>query len=153
MAFKFLGMSFGKESQPQMIESKTSNDQHMSFTSPFLNVGKGNLSLPYITPSYTGAGGYIRYGTDNLYPNLLRQLYHTSPLHSSIVNFINNATVGGGYELTTVVNTAKDKIEVYKFENSIGLKKFLPRITQDALVFGAINLFIENDSKGVKSPL
>lgn len=144
----FLGFNLGGKKET-IVPPAPSNDGYYNFTSPFLNVGKGNLSLPYITPSYTGVNGYVRYGQDNLFPNLLRQLYHTSPLHSSIVNYIINATIGGGYEIENGASEAKGKVEQYKFETTIGIKKLIKRITKDALIFGSINLLVKNNKDGV----
>lgn len=145
----FLGFNFGGKKETVQTPPAPSNDGYFNFTSPFLNVGKGNLSLPYISPAYTGVGGYVRYGQDNLFPNLLRQLYHTSPLHSSIVNYINNATIGGGYEIINGKTDGKGKVEQYKFEKTLELSKLVKKITKDALVFGAINMLIKNDKNGV----
>lgn len=147
---KFLGFNIGgkKEVLPPQNDNIT-NDSYYNFTSPFLNVGKGNLSLPYITPGYMGVNGYVRYGQDNLFPNLLRQLSHTSPLHSSIIRFITNATIGGGFEYVNYGLNGKSKVDLYKFENQTNLKKLLKHITKDALVFEAINFIIKNDANGV----
>lgn len=143
----FLGFNFGGKKETNIPPAPT-NDNYYNFTSPFLNVGKGNLSLPYITPAYTGVGGYVRYGQDNLFPNLLRQLYHTSPLHSSIINYIVNATVGGGYSIENGASDAKGKVEQYRFETTVGMKQLVKRITKDALVFGVVNLLVKNDKNG-----
>ena len=94
-----------------------------------------NLALPYIQTGYRGVGGYIRFGDNNLYPSLLRQLKHTSPLHGSIIKFINNATVGGGYTINNLADNAQAKVDMYKFENRINLKKFIKSITNDAFSF------------------
>lgn len=144
---KILGFTVGGNSVTP-TPPQPSNNGFYNFTSPFLNVGKGNLSLPYITPSYTGVNGYVRFGEDNLFPNLLRQLYHTSPLHSSIVNFTVNATVGGGFKYENTSSTGVDKVALYKFENDINIKKLIRRITKDALMFDNINLLISNDANG-----
>lgn len=145
----FLGINFGKKKVELSQPLITNNEKikNYNFTSPFCEVGGGNLALPYINISHKNAG-YVRYGSDNLYPNLLRQLYHTSPLHSSIVNFIINASVGGGYEIKLNNDNAVNKIDLFKFENNLDLPKFIKRITKDALVFGAVNIVIKNDSKG-----
>lgn len=130
-------------SQPVIPTEKTG---YHNFTTQFLEVGNGNLSMPVINNQYT-TSGYVRFGNDNLYPNLLRQLYHTSPLHSSIINYITNATVGGDYVIDGP-ERGIDKVKLYKFANEINLPKFIKGITRDALVFGVINIQITNDSTG-----
>lgn len=146
---KILGFNIGgKQEGPLVMNTDNStNDKFYGFTSPFMNVGKGNLSLPVISNAFRNQG-YVLYGQDNLFPNLLRQLKHTSPLHGNIMKYINNATIGGGYSFENVASNGQAKVDLYKFENKINLKKFLPRITQDALMFESINLLITNDSKG-----
>jgi hypothetical protein len=145
---KIFGFNISRnKQQPDIITSE--NNGYYNFSSPFAKVGKGNLAMPYISGTYTGGGGYVRYGEDNLFPNLLRQLKHTSPLHGSIMKFINNATIGGGYEFVDGPQSGPEKVRLFQFINTIGLDdKFLFKITQDALMFETINLLIENDSNG-----
>lgn len=147
----FFNRIFGKNENnnlPMVIQT-TDKPKQFGFTSPFGQIGDGNLSLPYINSNYKFGNGYVPFGADNLYPNLLRQLYHTSPLHASIMNYINNATVGGGFEILNGNESAQGKIKQYKFENSIQIKKFVKNITTDALMFGVINFIIENDNNGI----
>lgn len=149
---KILGFNISRGSK-QPDENTSENNGYYNFSSPFAKVGKGNLAMPYISGTYTGGGGYVRYGEDNLFPNLLRQLKHTSPLHGSIMKFINNATIGGGYNFVNGPESGPEKVNLFQFINTIGLDdKFLFKILQDALMFEVINLLIENDSngKGVK---
>lgn len=143
---KLFGFNIGG-STPQAPQ-EPANDKTYQFTSPNLKVGDGNLSMPYISPQYTGVGGYVRYGQDNLFPNLLRQLAHGAPLVGSIINFQRNATVGGGYEFLNMPENGPARVELYKFENIIGLKKLVHRITKDAIMFETINLLVKNDANG-----
>jgi len=140
-------INIGRQSAPTTTPDQPQG--YYNFSSPFGKVGKGNLAMPYISPTYQGAGGYVRYGEDNLFPNLLRQLKHTSPLHGSIMRFINNATIGGSYQFVNGVDNGPEKVKLYQFASKIGMDdKFLFKITQDALMFEVINLLIENDSNG-----
>lgn len=142
---KIFGIQFGSKPAP----TQTTNDKYHNFTSPFMTVGKGNLAMPFISTSYRGTNGIIRFGEDNLFPNLLRQLKYTSPLHGNIMKFINNATVGGSYEFLNVSDSAQAKVDLYKFENKINLKKLIKSITQDAIMFESIILLVTNNSDGV----
>lgn len=145
---KVFGFNIGGNSAPQAPSQEPKNDKVFQFTSPFLKVGDGNLSMPYISPQYTGVGGYVRFGQDNLFPNLLRQLTHAAPLVGSIVNFQRNATVGGGYEFINMPENGPSRVELYKFENIIGLQKLLKRITKDAIVYESVNFLVKNDANG-----
>ncbi len=69
-----------------------------AFNTPFLKVGKGNLSLPFVQSRWSSTG-VIYFGQDNLFPQLLNQMYFTSPLHGSIVDFTTNAVMGGGIDV------------------------------------------------------
>jgi hypothetical protein len=149
MGFKIFGRQFGSPNESNQTQSTNTNDRYHNFTSPFGKVGEGNLAMPYISSTYTGAGGYVRFGADNLFPNLLRQLKYTSPLHGNIMKFINNATVGGSYEFINTPNNAQSKVDLYSFENKVKLNKLIKGITQDAIMFECVNILIKNDKDGV----
>lgn len=129
---KFLGLNIGKDKGLEVKEG------YQSFSSPFMNVGEGNLSLPYVNPRQQ-TNGYIRFGVDNLYPQLINQLYYTSPLHSAIVDFKVNATIGGGYELKVDANaSAMEKVDVYSFEKRIKLDRVLETLTKDDVMHNRV---------------
>jgi len=129
---KFLGFNIGKEKGLEVKEG------YQSFSSPFMNVGEGNLSLPYVNARQQ-VNGYIRFGVDNLYPQLINQLYYTSPLHSAIVDFKVNATIGGGYELKVDANaSAMEKVDVYSFEKRIKLDRVLEALTKDDIMHNRV---------------
>lgn len=129
---KFLGLNIGKDKGLEVKEG------YQSFSSPFMNVGEGNLSLPYVNPRQQ-TNGYIRFGVDNLYPQLINQIYYTSPLHSAIVDFKVNATIGGGYELKVDANaSAMEKVDVYSFEKRIKLDRVLEALTKDDVMHNRV---------------
>lgn len=119
---------FKKEDAPQVeVEG------YQSFSTPFLKVPGGNLSLPYIDSRYQNRG-YVPFGEDNLAPQLWNQLYYSSPLHGAIVNYKTNAVVGGGYSFDETKLTAKDKVNLFAFTKKIGIKKTLNAITKDLIL-------------------
>ena len=123
---------FGFNITRNKIESET----YQSYSTPFKPVGDANLSLPYVKS--WNATEPVRFGKDNLYPQLLNQLYFTSPLHSAIINFKVNATVGGGYELDKTSKTTHEEIEIIAFEKKVNLPKLLKRILLDRIVHNRI---------------
>lgn len=146
---KLFGINIGGSKELSTpTSSDNTNDNYYGFSSPFLRVGKGNLSLPYISSNYTGANGYVRYDSSNLFPNTLRQLYHTSPLHSSIINFTKNAIVGGGYEIQLYDDSGVNKVNLYKFEQKYKLTKLVNSLTKDSLMFDTNIFLIKNDEFG-----
>jgi hypothetical protein len=106
---------------------------YQSFSTPFGRVGDANLSLPYVNGRFQIAG-YIPFGQDNMFPELLNQLYYTSPLHGAIVDFKTNSVVGGGYTLKSEGMTNEDKLKLYTFEKKIKLGKVERAIAQQLTV-------------------
>lgn len=67
-----------------------------ALSTPFMQIGEGNLSLPYINPRSRRLNA-VAFGADNLFPQLINQMKLSSPLHGSIIDYKVRATVGGGY--------------------------------------------------------
>ena len=135
---KIFGFEIGKKESVQVVEG----NNYQAFSTPFLRVGEGNLSLPYVNPRQQ-VNGYIRFGSDNLYPQLLNQMYYTSPLHGAIVDYKTNAAVGGGFEITVDKNaTAMEKVDVYTFDKRVNLKKLLPVLTKDVIIHNRVYFYL-----------
>jgi hypothetical protein len=120
---------------------------YQSFSTPFGNVGNANLSLPYVNGRYQIAG-YIPFGQDNMFPELLNQLYYTSPLHGAIVDFKTNAIVGGGYTLETAKMSNEDKLKLYTFEKKMKLNKTSKAIAQQLIVHHRVYFKLCYNEKG-----
>lgn len=141
---KLFGFNIGKSTSVEMTETSS----YQSFSTPFLKVKGGNLSLPYVNARQQ-TNGYIRFGDDNLYPQLINQLYFTSPLHSSIIDFKTNAIIGGGYEIKIDEDAkAVDKVEIYAIEKRLNLKKTLNHITKDVLLHNRKYFILRFNSLG-----
>lgn len=141
---KLFGFNIGKSTSVEMTETSS----YQSFSTPFLKVKGGNLSLPYVNARQQ-TNGYIRFGDDNLYPQLINQLYYTSPLHSSIIDFKTNAIIGGGYELKMDADIkATEKVDVYAIEKRLNLKKNLNHITKDVLLHNRKYFILRFNSLG-----
>ena len=141
---KLFGFNIGKSTSVEMTETSS----YQSFSTPFLKVKGGNLSLPYVNARQQ-TNGYIRFGDDNLYPQLINQLYYTSPLHSSIIDFKTNAIIGGGYELKMDADIkATEKVDVYAIEKRLNLKKTLNHITKDVLLHNRKYFILRFNSLG-----
>jgi len=59
-----------KPKGPEMVEG------YQSFSTPFLPVGRGNLTLPYVNGRYVQES-WVRFGEGNLYPEMLNQMYYS----------------------------------------------------------------------------
>lgn len=131
-------------SKPQKMEVI---EGYQSFSTPFQKVGGANLSLPYVNGRYQVAG-YIPFGQDNQFPELLNQLYYTSPLHGAIVDFKTNAVIGGGYTLETEKMSNDDKLKLYTFEKKIKLGKVDKALTQQLIVHHRVYFKLCYNDKG-----
>lgn len=136
---KFLGEK--PTEKTQVVEG------YQSFSTPFQNVGNANLSLPYVNGRYQ-QNGYIPFGQDNYFPELLNQIYYTSPLHGAIVDFKTNAVVGGGYTLETQQMSNEDKLNLYTFERKIKLGKIDNAIAQQLIVHHRVYFKLCYNKKG-----
>ena len=131
-------------SKPQTTEVV---EGYQSFSTPFQKVGGANLSLPYINGRYQIAG-YIPFGQDNLFPELLNQLYYSSPLHGAIVDYKTNAAIGGGYTLETEKMTNEDKLKLFTFEKKIKLSKIGLTIAKQLIVHNRVYFKLCYNKKG-----
>jgi hypothetical protein len=130
---------------PEMVEG------YESFSTPFLPVGKGDLSLPYVNGRYS-TNMWVRFGNDNLFSQLLNQMYFSSPLHGAICDYKTNAVIGGGFALSTDKLTTPEKLELYMFERKTKLKHIVKAVTRQLIVHNRIyfKLCFDNNKKLVK---
>lgn len=120
-----------KPKGPEVVEG------YQSFSTPFLPVGKGNLTLPVVDPRYN-ANMWQYFGSDNLYPEMLNQMYFSSPLHGAIVDFKTNAVTGGGFNLITDKLTPKEKLEMFTFEKKANLKHTVKAVTKQLILHNRV---------------
>jgi len=120
-----------KPKGPEVVEG------YQSFSTPFLPVGRGNLTLPVVDPRYN-ANMWQYFGSDNLYPEMLNQMYFSSPLHGAIVDYKTNAVIGGGFNLTTDKLTAQEKLEMFTFEKKANLKHTVKAVTKQLILHNRV---------------
>lgn len=131
---------FGKFKKDESL--KVVDTGYQSFSTPFLKIPSGNLSLPQIDVRYT-TQGYVRFGINNLFPQEMNQMYYMSPLHGSIVDFKTNAAIGGGYTFDESKLSDMEKVVLYSFGKKIGLKKTIKAITKDIILHDRCYFHIE----------
>jgi hypothetical protein len=129
-----------KQQSPEMVEG------YQSFSTPFLKIGAGNLSLPYVNGRHQ-TSGWIPFGDSNLFPSVLNQLVYSSPLHGSIVDYKTNAVIGGGIELNTTTTTPQELLELYTFEKKSRLKKTVRITTEQLIVHNRVYFKLYFDDK------
>jgi len=103
--------------------------EYVSMSTPFMSVGKGNLALPFVNRRSRRMGA-VCFGADNLFPQLINQMYYASPLHGSIMDYKVRATTGGGYNLKPKSNDMDVLVATSKFRLKYDLDSLLPEITQ-----------------------
>jgi hypothetical protein len=129
-----------KQESPEMVEG------YQSFSTPFLKIGSGNLSLPYVNGRHQ-TSGWIPFGDSNLFPSVLNQLVYSSPLHGSIVDYKTNAVIGGGIELRATTTTPQELLELYTFEKKSKLKKTVRITTEQLIVHNRVYFKLYFDDK------
>ena len=137
---KLFGFNITRETP---IESET----FQAFSTPFRKVGDANLSLPKVDGQFDQPNGYTKFGVDNLYPQLLDQLYFTSPLHGAIIDFKTNAVLGGGYELNMDRLTMKEKVGAIALMKTLGDRHIVKAVLQDLQIHNRV-YFIGKKEKG-----
>ena len=127
---------------PSIPEAK-----NQAFSTPFLKIGKGNLGQPFISPFYT-ISGITQFGTDNLYPQTLDQMYYTSAIHSSCINFISNTTVGGGYTYALPFANAMETVDMYTFEKINRFPRMVRELVKDFIIHRRVCVLVLKDKTG-----
>ena len=120
---------------------------YSQFSTPFGKIGEGNLSLPYVR-GY-GSERYIRFGNDNLFPQIVNQMYFQSALNGSIINYKSNAVIGGGYELISNDTTAVQKVKEYTFIKKNKFNKLMRQLTKDLIMHGRVCIIIDPTTKDI----
>jgi len=135
---KLFGIQFGN--------APTVRTEPQAFSSPFQKIGKGDLTLPFITSAHQSKG-VVFFGSDNLFPQTLNQMYYTSPIHGAIIDFTIKACIGGGFEVEGL-ETGKDKVdfEVFKSRHKIG--KLLKQTTRDKKMHNRVHLLFKYSDSG-----
>ena len=125
----------------------TNDPLYSQFSTPFGKIGEGNLSLPFVR-GY-GSERYIRFGNDNLFPQIVNQMYFQSALNGSIINYKANATIGGGYEMTSNDTTAVQKVKEYTFIKKNKFNKLMRQLTKDLIMHGRVCIIIDPTMKDI----
>jgi len=124
-----------------------SSFKYQQFGTPLVKIGKGDITKPYIDSSYVNKDTYVRFGYDNLFPSIIDQMYYQSALHSSIIDFQINATIGGGWEIKGE-KEGKEKVEEYTFVKKLKLNKLVKSIAYDIKMHKRSHFLIYRNEEG-----
>lgn len=104
------------------------------------NMGMDSLSLSAMTdlPTIKESRNkdYVEYGSSNLYPEYLKDMFNTSPTHNAIVKTKAQMVVGDGWIYDDTLLDEAKKIEVIKILNFI--KRDMYDLSLDYQIFGAM---------------
>jgi len=96
-----------------------------------------DLSQPFIGDELRAGTNWVYFGGNNLYPNILNQLYLSSPMHSSCVDFKTWSVIGEGYEWEGYDKMdGLEKIKVKTFERTNKFKDSFRKLTRDYIKHG-----------------
>jgi hypothetical protein len=110
-----------------------------------------DLSKPFVDDYNSRSLRFVEFGESNLYPQILNQLYVSSPMHQACCNFKKYALCGDGYEWVGYEElTMPEKIQIEQFEIMSGLKKGLDKITLDWIKHGRIIALVRFDKENNK---
>lgn len=110
-----------------------------------------DLSKPFVDDYNSRSLRFVEFGESNLYPQILNQLYVSSPMHQACCNFKKYALCGDGYEWVGYDDlTMPEKIQIEQFEIMSGLKKGIDKITLDWIKHGRIIALVRFDKENNK---
>lgn len=135
--------NFGNKKEVKMSSQSTKKEdyKYQSYGSPLVKIGKGDLTKPYINSIGVGNKDFVYFGMDNRFPMLIDQMYYQSPLHSSIIDFQVNASIGGGGKITTSIKkTAVESVDELTFLKKIKEPKLLRGIALDLKMHKRVHL-------------
>lgn len=112
---KILGFEFGKSKKEELTQQDFYD--HKNLLPDGFKI-KYDYTIPQSRELVSGRG-YVYFGPDNLYPDFLNELYHTSALHSSLLDFKKILTVGQGFEFYDQHLIGMDKVQFHQMLNRI----------------------------------
>jgi hypothetical protein len=107
-----------------------------------------DLSQPFVDDYISRGTNYVWFGENNLYPQILNQLYISAPMHQACVNFKKYSLIGNGYEWDGYDNlSVAEKIAIKQFETMSSFKKNLQRIALDWIKHGRVIALLKYDKE------
>jgi hypothetical protein len=137
----FLDIFKGKPTPP--------NNENVNFEGfRAVNTDGLDLSKPFIDDYNVRSLRFIEFGEGNLYPQILNQLYVSSPMHQACCNFKKYALCGDGYEWVGYEElSVPEKIQIQQFEIMSGIKKGIGKIVLDWIKHGRVIALVRFDKE------
>jgi hypothetical protein len=135
---KILGINFSRNSVVRT--------EQQAYSTPFGQIGDGNLSLPFIQ-SQVHKAGVIYFGQDNLFPSVLDQMYYTSPIHGAVIDFTVMAVIGGGFTVDGLTD-GKDKVAFGVWSRRNKVDRNLETVARDYKMHARVHFLLHYSDSG-----
>lgn len=131
--FKFNRNKKSKKNTNESNENKPGNGYSLSS----VNREQKDLTNPLIDDHHKSGVNYVFFGEQNLYPNILNDLYASSPMNNQCIDFKTWSIVGEQYRLINYDNlkTSK-KIDFKYFKNQSNFEFAIKKLTKDWIKHG-----------------
>lgn len=107
-----------------------------------------DLSQPFVDDYYNRGFNYVFFGEENNYPQILNQLYISSPMHQACCNFKKYSAIGNGYEWEHYLTlSVAEKIALKQFETQNNFKKSMRKLTLDYIKHGRAIVMLRYDKQ------
>ena len=133
-----------------MSEAPKNDDVSMRYSAfgvPIVKIGKEDITKPLINTGYY-IKDYVKFGADNLFPSILDNLYWQSPLHSGIIDYQINTTIGGGFEINMKGKTPADKVREKTWVKQVKLRKLIKGIAMDLKIHARVHILVHKNNNG-----
>lgn len=96
-----------------------------------------DLSQPFVDDYFNRGHSWVHFGEGNMYPQILNQLYISSPMHQACCNFKKFSLIGNGYEWEGYDKLdTSDKIAIKQFETQSNWRKATEKLSLDSIKHG-----------------
>lgn len=124
---------WNRNKTPQVVEEKSIE----CFRS--IDTEGMDLSQPFVDDYLHRGNSFVWFGEENLYPQILNQLYISVPMHQACCNFKKYSLIGNGYEWEGYDNLSmQEQIEIKQFETQSGLKRNKSKLVLDWVKHGRV---------------
>lgn len=97
-----------------------------------------NVNQKYMEPYDNRFGGFLRWGKDNLYPNMILELEDSSPIHQAILDLKSSMIGGNGFSKLDW----DERTTQFMYNNGDKMDKILDKITKDFVRFDGCAVFV-----------
>jgi len=136
---QLFGRTFFNSNTPQATVLETKKEGYQTLDT--FSSNDNSVGLNSYLETYLGSK-YVYFGKNNQYPNFLNNLYNSSGLHSSIVDFKNSMICGNGYTLDIKGADTMKQIAIKQFfehfDDDKSLDDRLSELVMDYILHGTI---------------